>query len=43
MQHSYFHITATADDGTRAQHVEGAHLPALALARRPSPAAKPIP
>ena len=34
MQHPHFHITATAHDGTRAQHVEGAYLPALALARR---------
>ena len=30
----HFHITATADDGTRAEHLEGAYLPALALARR---------
>jgi len=29
-----FHITATADDGTRAEHIAGAYLPALALARR---------
>ena len=34
MNHPHFHITATAHDGTRAPHVEGAYLPALALARR---------
>jgi hypothetical protein len=30
----HFHITATADDGTRAEHIEGAQLPAWAHARR---------
>ena len=32
----HFHVTATADDGTRAEHIEGegAYLPALAVARR---------
>ena len=30
----HFHVTATADDGTRAEHIEGegAYLPALAVA-----------
>ncbi len=35
MQLPHFHITATGDDGTRANHTEGAYLPALELARRP--------
>ena len=34
MHHPHFHITATADDGARAEHLAGAYLPALALARR---------
>ena len=34
MNHLHFHITATADDGARAEHQSGAYLPALALARR---------
>jgi len=34
MQHPHFHITATAHDGTRAEHLVGAYLPALAVARR---------
>ena len=34
MNHPHFHITATADDGARAEHLSGAYLPALALARR---------
>jgi len=34
MNHPHFHITATADDGARAEHQSGAYLPALALARR---------
>ena len=34
MQRPHFHLTATADDGTRAEHLEGAYLPALGLARR---------
>ena len=34
MNYPHFHITATADDGARAEHQSGAYLPALALARR---------
>jgi len=34
MNHPHFHITATADDGARAEHLADAYLPALGLARR---------